>query len=46
MSKNLSRAVHGALAAAALFAVIPVQAQTAAPLQACFVYVSPVGQAG
>lgn len=48
MSKNLSRALHGALAAAALIAVIPTwaQAPAAAPLQACFVYVSPVGQAG
>ena len=46
MSKNLSRAVPGALAAAALIAAIPASAQTAPPVQACFVYVSPVGQAG
>ena len=48
MSKNLSRAACGALAAAALSAAHPVasQAQPAAPLQACFVHVSPVGQAG
>ena len=48
MPKNLSRAAAGALAAAALSAAIPVasQAQPAAPLQACFVHVSPVGQAG
>jgi simple sugar transport system substrate-binding protein len=47
MSKNLLRAA-GVLAAAALTAAIPLtaQAQTTAPLQACFVYVSPVGQAG
>ena len=48
MSKNLSRAVACARAAAALSAAIPIaaQAQAPAPLQACFVYVSPVGQAG
>jgi basic membrane protein A len=48
MPKNLSRAAAGALAAAALSAAIhpTSQAQPAAPLQACFVYVSPVGQAG
>ncbi len=48
MSKNLSRARMGALAAAALTAAIqlPAHAQAAAPLLACFVHVSPVGQAG
>ena len=48
MPKNLSRAAAGALAAAALSAAIhpTSQAQPAAPLQACFVHVSPVGQAG
>ena len=48
MSKNLRRAAMAALAAAALLAAIPTtaQVQPAAPLQACFVHVSPVGQAG
>ncbi len=48
MSKNLSRAVMAALAAAALSAAftLPAKAQPVAPLQACFVHVSPVGQAG
>jgi simple sugar transport system substrate-binding protein len=46
ISKNLSHAHLGALAAAALSAAIPTFAQTPAPLQACFVYVSPIGQAG
>jgi basic membrane protein A len=52
MPKNLSRAAVGALAAAALSAAIhtPAFAQApapaTAPLQACFVHVSPVGQAG
>jgi simple sugar transport system substrate-binding protein len=50
MSKNLLRATTAALAAAALIAAIPkqalAQAGTAPPLQACFVHVSPVGQAG
>jgi len=54
MSKNLSRAVTAALAAAALSAAMhqparaqaQAQAPAAAPLQACFVHVSPVGQAG
>ena len=52
MSKNLGRAATVALAAAALSAAIPApvqaqpQATPLAPLQACFVYVSPVGQAG
>lgn len=58
MYKNLPRAARGALAAGALalagFGTLstPAQAQagatpgTAAPLQACFVYVSPIGQAG
>jgi simple sugar transport system substrate-binding protein len=48
MSKNLSRAVACVLAAAALSAAPSAHAQAAAapPLQACFVYVSPVGQAG
>lgn len=48
MSKNLVRAATAALAAAALSAAVSpaVQAQGTAPLQACFVYVSPVGQAG
>lgn len=40
MLKNLRRAAMAALVAAAAAAV------QAAPLQACFVYVSPVGQAG
>ena len=44
MLKNLTRAGSAALlVAAAVAAQSPVQA---APLQACFVYVSPVGQAG
>ena len=48
MSKNLMRAAKAALTAAALSAVLPsaLQAQPAPPLQACFVHVSPVGQAG
>ncbi len=50
MSKNLLRATTAALAVAALIAAIPSRAQapaaTAGPLQACFVHVSPVGQAG
>ncbi len=41
MSKNL---VHSAIAAAVLGAAFG--AQAAPPLQACFVYVTPVGQAG
>ena len=47
MHKNLLRAARGALAAAALTAAAhaPAHAQ-AAPLLACFVHVSPVGQAG
>ena len=48
MSKNHMRAATAALTAAALSAVLPsaLQAQPAPPLQACFVHVSPVGQAG
>jgi len=48
MSKNLRRAAMAALAAAALLAALPTPAlaQAAAPLQVCFVHVSPVGQAG
>ncbi|MBL8352681.1 MAG: BMP family ABC transporter substrate-binding protein [Burkholderiaceae bacterium] len=47
MLKNLRRAATAALvAAAAVAAIIPPAAARAAPLQACFVYVSPVGQAG
>ena len=43
MSKNLRRA---ALAAFVVVAAAAVSGAQAAPLQACFVYVSPVGQAG
>ncbi len=52
MSKNLGRAATVALAAAALSAALSCTAAAQAraapgtPLQACFVYVSPVGQAG
>ncbi len=47
MSKNLRRAATAALVAAAPIAAITLPASGhAAPLQACFVYVSPVGQAG
>ena len=48
MSKNLMRAAMAALTAAALLAASPhdALAQAAPPLQACFVHVSPVGQAG
>ena len=43
MSKNLRRSALSAFVVVAAAAVSPVQS---APLQACFVYVSPVGQAG
>ncbi len=49
MSKNLRRAAARALAAAGVVAVAGMAVATpaqAAPLQACFVYVSPIGQAG
>jgi len=56
MYKNLPRAARGALAAGAMalaaFGTFPTAhaqapaAAPAAPLQACFVYVSPIGQAG
>ena len=48
MSKNLRRAAAvAAFEVAALFAATPARSQAVAPpLQACFVYVSPVGQAG
>ena len=46
MLKNLRRAATAALvAAAAVAALLQPAAARAAPLQACFVYVSPVGQA-
>jgi basic membrane protein A and related proteins len=52
MHKNLPRARLGALVAAATIGLAITQANAApgaapsAPLQACFVYVSPIGQAG
>lgn len=46
MHKNLRRAFGVLVGAAAAAATFSPAAAAAAPLQACFVYVSPVGQAG
>ena len=46
MHKNLRRAIGVLVGVAAAATTLAPAAARAAPLQACFVYVSPVGQAG